>query len=49
MSYWELEVELWELTPDDYDGAGWMTYRARVENLNNIFLLDSSEENTSDF
>ena len=47
MSYWELDTEEWELTPDDYDGDGWMTHRARVEKLNTIFLLDSTDEKTN--
>lgn len=40
MNYWELETEAWELVPDDYDGAGWMTLRGRIESLERTFSLE---------
>ena len=38
MTYWELEKEPWE-EEDNYDGAGWMTNRGRIERLNKISLI----------
>ena len=40
MSYWELETEAWELEPDNYDGARWMTMRGRRQFLEKSFSLE---------
>lgn len=43
MNYWELETEQWELIPDDYDGAGIMTLRGRLDLLERLYRIDSED------
>ena len=43
MSYWELETELWELVPDDYDGARTMTLRGRIDLLERSYNMENKD------
>ena len=45
MTYWELEKEPWE-EEDNYDGAGWMTNRGRIERLEKSYSLECSYRET---
>lgn len=43
MTYWELDTELWELIPDDFDGAGLMTLRGRIDLLERSYHIESED------
>ena len=36
-----LEVEEWEMFPDNYDGAQWMRNRGRIDYLEYLFDLEN--------